>query len=201
MTTNQTNNSKEVAPELAQASSANLEPQLDQQPQPGTNDNDSSLLTQKISELEEKVRTTQDQLLRSLADMENLRNRMQREREDTQKFAISEFARALLSVADNLDRALKSITDNIDDTNPVIKSLHEGVTLTQNELNSVFAKFNLCVLNPLHEKFNPDYHQAIMQQPSSQHEPGTIVAVFQTGYTLNNRLVRPALVAVATAEQ
>ncbi len=130
--------------------------------------------------------------LRAKAETDNVRRRGQEEVAKTHRFALEGFAGALLAVKDSLDAAL-----TVENTS--IESFKEGVELTARQLDSVFEKFAIREINPLGEKFDPHRHQAISQVSSDQ-EPNTVVTVLQKGYLLNDRVLRPALVVVASAE-
>jgi molecular chaperone GrpE len=132
-----------------------------------------------------------DEFLRSRAETENVRRRGQEDVAKAHRFGIEGFASALLSVKDSLDAALTV-------ENASVESLKEGVEITARQLDSVFEKFGLKVIDPQGEKFDPHRHQAISQVPSGQ-EPNTVVNVLQKGYLLNDRVLRPALVTVAQA--
>jgi len=129
--------------------------------------------------------------LRAKAETDNVRRRGQEDVAKAHRFGIEGFAGALLAVKDSLDAAL-----TVENTS--IESFKEGVELTARQLDSVFEKFAICEINPVGEKFDPHRHQAISQVESDQ-EPHTVVTVLQKGYTLNDRVLRPALVIVAKA--
>jgi molecular chaperone GrpE len=155
---------------------------------------------QRIAELEAQVGEQRDQALRALAEAENVRKRLQREMEDSVKFAVTKFARDMLSVADNLGRALQAAPAERDELDPALKSLLEGVEATERELLAIFERNGIKKIDPLGEPFNPEYHQAVMEVPTSEHPPGTVALVMMPGYLLKERLLRPAMVGVAKAE-
>ncbi len=156
--------------------------------------------SQKIEALEKELASTKDQLLRALAEVENTRRRLEREREETAKYAITKFAREVISIADNLARALESTQKDQQEKNlEALLSLISGIEITQKELSAILEKSEIKPVNPLGEKFNPALHQAMFEVPSEDKEPGTIVQVIQVGYTIYDRLLRPALVGVAKA--
>ncbi len=138
-----------------------------------------------------------DRLLRSIADMENLRNRSRREQEDALKYATTNFARDLLNVSDNLRRALESAPDGADTDSDSLKILRDGIEMTERELLSVFDRHGIEQISPLGEKFDHNKHQAMFKVPGSEAEPGTVIQVVQPGYVLRDRLLRPAMVGVA----
>lgn len=139
------------------------------------------------------------QMLRTLADMENLRRRTAREKEDTAKFAISRFAKELLSVADNLQRALQAIPEDATAGNELMQTLAEGVSAVDRELAGVLERNGVKAVDAAGKPFDSNFHEAVMEQPTDAVPPGHVAQVFQTGYTLNDRLLRPAMVAVAKA--
>jgi len=140
-----------------------------------------------------------DKLLRSLADMENLRRRTERDIADARQYAIAGFARDVLQVADNMHRALDHIGNEVRDSDdPKVKSLVEGIDLIERELMNVLEKHGVKMFSPLGEKFDPNLHQAMFETPASDAAPnGTVSQVVQSGYMINDRILRPALVAVA----
>ncbi|MCW9013640.1 MAG: nucleotide exchange factor GrpE [Gammaproteobacteria bacterium] len=151
-------------------------------------------LMTRLEAAEQKAADHLDQLLRTKADMENLRRRTQKDLENAHKFALEKFVTELLSVKDSLEMGLNAAAQQ-----STVEKLIEGTEMTLNMLNSVFEKFNVEELNPLEQKFNPEHHQAMSMQESAEHEPNTVIAVMQKGYLLNDRLVRPAMVMVSRA--
>ncbi len=146
---------------------------------------------------EEEIALLKDQLLRALAEVDNTQKRAHKEKEDTQKYAIAGFARDLLSIEDTLERALGSIPLEERQKDGFLKTLCEGLKLTHDELTKVFSKHKIEVVNPVNAPFDPALHQAVSQVESPDHKTGTVVQVFQKGYTLHGRLLRPAMVTVA----
>jgi len=140
--------------------------------------------------------TLRDQLMRALADAENTRRRAHREREDAARFGISKFARDLLTVADNLKRALEAAPER-EGLPDAVKSLIDGVEATEKELAGVFERHGLEPVDPTGESFDPNLHQAMFEVPGTDKPAGTVVQTMALGYTLNGRLVRPAMVGVA----
>jgi molecular chaperone GrpE len=140
-----------------------------------------------------------DQCLRLQADMENLRKRNERDLANAHKFALEKFASALLPVKDSLEMGLLAAVENTD-----VTRLVEGSELTLKMFTSAMEKFNVKEVSPLNEKFNPEYHEAMSMQERDDVAPNTVVTVVQKGYTLNDRLIRPAMVIVSrggTAQQ
>lgn len=150
----------------------------------------------QVAALEAKLAEQQDRLLRALAEAENTRRRTQREREEATKYAISGFAKDLLSAADNLHRALASLPEaEIGDERT--RNLLAGVAATERELLSVFERHGVRRIDPMGERFDHNFHQAIFEVERANEPPGTIVEVLQPGYLLHDRLLRPAMVGVA----
>ena len=146
-------------------------------------------LDERIGELEKQLAEAQAAVLYVKADGENIRRRAMDDIDKARKFALEKFSNELLAVKDSLDAALLiEATD--------VQSYKDGVKLTANQLASVFDKFNIVEINPLGEKFDPNKHQAISMLENSG-EPNTVTSVLQKGYTLNDRVLRPALVMVA----
>mgnify|MGYP002631257820 CR=1 FL=1 len=135
-----------------------------------------------------------DQVLRSRADLENQRRRHERELESAHKYALERFAVELLPVKDSLEIGL-STTEATD------QALREGMELTLKQLSAAFVRFALAEINPVGEKFNPQQHQAMATQDSTEAEPNTVLAVYQKGYLLHDRVIRPAMVIVAKAPE
>ena len=138
-----------------------------------------------------------DRLLRSLAEMENLRRRTDRQVDDARVYGIANFARDTLGVADNMRRALDAVTPELrESADTAVKALVEGVELTERELLKVLEKHGVKKLEPLGTKFDPNLHQAMYEVPDPSVPAGTVAQVVQAGYTIGDRVLRPALVAV-----
>ncbi len=150
----------------------------------------------RVAALEAEIAEHKDRLLRALAEAENTRRRAQRERDDAAKYAISGFARDLLSAADNLRRALDSLPE-AEAVDERTRSLLAGVAATERELLSVFERNGIRRIDPRGEPFDHNFHQAIFEAERADRPPGTIVEVLQPGYVLHDRLLRPAMVGVA----
>jgi molecular chaperone GrpE len=146
-------------------------------------------LTIKLATAEAAAATAKEDWLRAKAETDNIRRRAAEDVLKAQKFGVEKIADALLAVKDSLDAALK-----VD--NPSVDAYKQGVELTARQLTSVFEKFSIQEVNPAGQKFDPTKHQAIAAVESTQ-EPNTVVAVMQKGYTLHERVLRPALVTVA----
>lgn len=143
----------------------------------------------------------QDQGLRHLAEMDNMRKRAEREKADIAKYAITKFAGDVVNVADNFERALKSVPDVATAENPTLKALHEGVSMTEREFLSTLERHGVKRIDPQGEPFNPHRHQAVMEQQNPDVAAGTVLQVFQSGYVIEDRVLRPAMVVVATGGQ
>eukprot|EP00238_Polyblepharides_amylifera_P014092 CAMPEP_0196579410 /NCGR_PEP_ID=MMETSP1081-20130531/21658_1 /TAXON_ID=36882 /ORGANISM="Pyramimonas amylifera, Strain CCMP720" /LENGTH=211 /DNA_ID=CAMNT_0041898991 /DNA_START=149 /DNA_END=784 /DNA_ORIENTATION=- len=156
-----------------------------------------------LAEKEAEVLELNDKLLRSLAEMENVRARMQRQIDDSRKFGIQSFVKELLDVADNLQRAAGSVPSEADSadlsaesTIAMLKNLREGVLMTEKQLFQVFGHHGVEKYNSMGEKFDPNLHMALFELPSPEAENGTVGNVVKEGYTLHGRVVRPAEVGV-----
>ncbi len=139
-----------------------------------------------------------DRLLRTLAEMENMRRRTDREIADSRQYAVANFARDLLGVADNMQRALGTLSADLrDQADPAIKSHIEGVELTERELIKVMENHGIRKFDPQGQKFDPNLHQAMFEVPDPSVPSGTVVQVMQPGYMIADRVLRPALVGIA----
>ncbi len=147
------------------------------------------VLREKLAKAEEKAAESWETLVRLQAEMANQRKRTEKQVSDAHKFAVKSFVEQLLPVIDSLEMGLQAEGD--------LDSIREGMNLTLKQFESLMEKQNLQAVNPLGEKFDPDLHQAMAMQPSEEYEDGLVAAVMQKGYTLNGRLVRPAMVMVA----
>lgn len=152
-------------------------------------------LTSKLQQAEAKADENWEHVLRARAEAENMRRRMERDVEKAHKFALESFAQELLSVVDSLELGLVAAKEE----NATVEKLTEGKELTLRLLKNTLEKFNITEVNPAGEAFNPELHQAMTMQESSEQKPNTVLMVFQKGYLLNDRLIRPARVVVAKA--
>ncbi len=146
------------------------------------------------TQIEEAANKEQDILLRSRAEIENLRRRTEQDVEKAHKFALEKFSKDILNTIDNLERALATPANKEDES---VKALFDGVELTLKELVSTVGRFGVEAVGVVGETFNPDLHQAISMQPAEGFESNQISVVLQKGYTLNGRVIRPAMVMVA----
>jgi len=153
-------------------------------------------LEERLAAAEAEAAEFKDKALRAMAEVENIRRRAQRERDDAVKYAASNIARDLLSTADNLRRALASV-DEPQITDETTKNLLAGVAATERELLAAFEKNGIKRLDPKGERFDHNFHQAIFEAENTGKPAGTIVEVLQPGYVLHDRLLRPAMVGVA----
>lgn len=149
----------------------------------------------RLQALQAEVRDLKDQVLRGYAEMDNIRKRADRERLDTQKYAVSKFARDMLSVADNLERALAAVPTDTSD--PVLKGLLDGVTVTERGLVGVLERYGIKRIAAEGAPFDPHQHQAVMEHQDPSVPNGTVVRVFEAGYMIGDRVLRPASVVVA----
>jgi molecular chaperone GrpE len=138
-----------------------------------------------------------DRLLRTMADMENLRRRTEREKTDTARYAISNFARDVLTVGDNLKRTIQHVPAEAAAQDPALKSFLEGVEITERELLNVLERHGVTQIEPLGQRFDPNCHQAMYEVQNAEVPDGTVVDVMQSGYMIGDRCLRPALVAIA----
>ncbi len=150
-------------------------------------------LREQLAAAEAKAANHWDQLLRLQAEMENQRKRAQKELSNARKFALEGLVNDMLPIKDSLEMGIKAATEA--DAEPA--KIIEGSELTLKMLSQAFEKYNIVEIDPLDEKFNPEFHQAMSMQPVEGKESNTVSGVLQKGYTLNDRLIRPALVMVA----
>jgi molecular chaperone GrpE len=154
----------------------------------------------KIAALEDALATAQQEVLYAQAETQNVRRRMEKEAQDARAYAATGFARDVLSVSDNLARALEAIPAEMRESESM-KGLVVGLEATGRELDSVFAKNGITRIAAMGMPLDPNQHQAMVEIPSADAEPGTIVAEMQAGYMIKDRLLRPALVGVAKAPE
>jgi len=152
-------------------------------------------LTQQLAEMTQKAEIYKDSLLRQQAEIENLRKRQERELDNTRKYAVERFANELLLVKDSLELGIEAAVK----PETPLDVIREGMNLTLKILVDLLAKFGIVEINPLNEKFNPQWHEAMTVQSVPNVEEGTVLYVPQKGYKLHDRLLRPARVIVAKA--
>lgn len=146
-----------------------------------------------VAALEEELNEAREQVLRAQAEMQNVRRRADIDVEKAHKFALEKFVKELLPVVDSLEKSVENSTGDSE----LIVRLREGVEMTLNMMLSSLGKFNVKQLDPMGEPFDPQMHEAMSMVPSPDVEPNTVVGVMQKGYTLNERLVRPAMVMIS----
>ena len=162
------------------------------------NEANSDEKNEEINEdLKKQVIDLKDQLMRTLAEGENLRKRTHKEIEHAKKYSHITFVRDLVSSIDNLQRALESVPDDKSALSEPVKNLIIGLDIVEKEIISNFEKHNLKQINPIGEKFDYNFHQAMFEIPTNDTEPGIVVEVSQKGYLLHDRLVRPAMVGIS----
>ena len=184
-------NRNEQVEELNEAVDASAEAAGEQETEQGE--------TSELDALKAQVQEFQEQMLRSQAEMQNVRRRAEMDVEKAHKFALEKFVKELLPVADSLEKAVES-TEGQGDADDLVASIRQGVEMTLSLLESSFKKFNVEPLNPIGEPFDPRHHEAMSMVPAPDAEPNSVVAVVQKGYLLNGRVVRPAMVMVAKAQ-
>ncbi len=161
------------------------------QPEPAVAPRPSTSLDRELAE-------AKDRLLRALADMDNMRKRTEREVADARVYGISNFARDILGVADNMHRAMQALDDELRaKADEATKALLEGVELTERELMNVLEKHGVTRVEPLGQKFDPNRHQAMYEIEDASVPSGSVIQVMQAGYLIGERVLRPALVAVS----
>ncbi|MDA8726291.1 nucleotide exchange factor GrpE [Alphaproteobacteria bacterium] len=151
----------------------------------------------KEPNLEDRLAAANDQLLRSLAELENTRKRAERDRAEALKYGAMSFARDMLGVADNFQRALKAVDDMAEEVPEAMRGLLDGIAATQRDLLAALARHKVTPLDPMGEKFDPNMHEAMFEAPGTGQESGTIIEVIETGYMMEARLLRPAKVGIA----
>ncbi|MGL4566392.1 MAG: nucleotide exchange factor GrpE [Halioglobus sp.] len=148
-----------------------------------------------LARLEEEAAAARDAALRAAADAQNVKRRAEQDVEKARKFALEQFARELLPVVDNLERALEATAGR----DAAVKPIAEGVELTLKSFLDALKKFNIATVDPQGEPFDPNLHQAMSMVENASVEPNSVIAVMQKGYTLNGRLLRPAMVMISKA--
>ena len=157
-------------------------------------ENEANDQPEEIS-LEDKVKELEDRLLRSAAEVENIRKRSEKERAEAYKIGISLFVKDFVPVLDNIERALASLKDS-DEIN--YESFVEGISATEKDIISLLEKHGIQQINPINEKFDPLFHEALFEAESDDHEPGFVTQVIEVGYVIDKRLIRAAKVGVSS---
>ncbi|QEN88929.1 nucleotide exchange factor GrpE [Labrys sp. KNU-23] len=150
-----------------------------------------------LAKLQAENAELKDRLLRTLAEVENVRRRGERELNDARQYAIAKFAGDMLGVADNMERALASVPAEARETDEAVKGLIQGVELTEKEMLRSLEKHGVKKLDPKGERFDPNFHQAMFEVPDPSVPNGTVAQVVQVGYSIGSRVLRPAMVGVA----
>lgn len=150
-----------------------------------------------IAALQAEAADFKDKWLRAHAEIDNVRKRLEKEKEDTAKYAITKLARDMVNVSDNFQRAIGAVPPGAADQDSALKSLVEGVMMTEREFLNILERYGIRRIDPANEPFNPHMHQAVMEMERADVVAGTVVQVFQAGYTIEDRVLRPAMVAVA----
>lgn len=153
-----------------------------------------------IAEKDAEIADLKDKLLRAMADVENMRRRAEREKQDAHAYAATKFARDILGVADNLRRAIESIPDSARE-NPDVKNVLPGIEMTESELLNTLEKHQIRRIDPKGEKFDPNLHQAMYEIEDPSVPSGTVLQVTQAGFVIADRLLRPAMVGVSKGGQ
>jgi molecular chaperone GrpE len=162
-----------------------------------TDEDNASSIEESNEELQTKNEELKDQLMRTLAESENLRKRTIKDVDQAKKYSHISFVRDLVSSVDNFKRALDSLPEDKADLPEPIKNLIIGLEIVEKEINSTFEKHNLKQISPLGEKFDYNFHQAMFEVPTNDTDPGIVIEVSQIGYLLYDRLVRPAMVGIS----
>jgi molecular chaperone GrpE len=180
----------------AQPAPASQPDRSPQQPQSAAAQADKGL-QDVVAALKAEVEGLKDRWLRAHAEIENIRKRAEREREEAAKYAITKLAKDIVGVGDNFQRCIDAVPPGAAEKDATLKSFLEGVTMTERELLNVLERHGIKRLQPLNEPFNPHLHQAVLQVPRTDVPNGIVVEVYQAGYTIEERVLRPAMVGVA----
>lgn len=156
---------------------------------------DKTSLIKELLKLKKESQDHWDQFVRAKAETNNIIHSAEKEKTNIRNYALKSFVQSLINVIDNFDRSLALLSDDASN----IQAIREGIELTHKDLLSTLEKFGVEMLNPVNEHFNPEFHEAISMQPTSDIAANTVVQVLQKGCVLNGRLVRPAMVIVASA--
>ena len=175
----------------AVAADATVEKPQDAGAEPGS---EIEQLQAQLEQSQDELAGAKDQMVRALADAQNARRRAEKDVSSARLYALESFSKDLLPVIDNLERAMDSATAG----DEAVKAIAEGVELTLKSFKDVLKSHHVEQLNPLSEPFDPEFHQAISMVPNQEVEPNTVLDVVQKGYTLNGRLIRPAMVVVSS---
>ncbi len=188
----------ETVNETGEGSSAD-----DAEPTPGATDEAESAQggDDEVAQLREQLEQQKEEVLRAKAEMQNIRRRADIDVEKAHKFGTEKFVKELLPVVDSLEKAVESAQNQEVQNEEVVSRIKEGVDMTLDMFIGALSKFNVEQINPVGEPFDPQKHEAMSMVPSNEAEPNTVIAVMQKGYLLHDRVVRPAMVMVAKAEE
>ena len=165
-----------------------------------SNENNSDSPENLIEKLNEEIQDLKDQRLRAAAELENFRKRAEKDQADALKYGVSNFAKEIINIKDNVERAQSSISEDVR-SNDAVKSIVEGLDMIAQSAVATFEKIGIKKIESLNEKFDHNLHQAMMEIENDEVEPGTIVQELISGYTLHDRLLRPAMVGVSKKTQ
>jgi molecular chaperone GrpE len=144
-----------------------------------------------------EISAKQDAYLRAAAETENVRRRLEKEKEEVARYAITKFAKDILSVGDNFQRAIAAVPKDAVQNDPALKSLLDGVVLAERDYRGVLERHGVRMIDPVGKPFNPHHHQAMMEQENAEVPAGTVLQVYQVGYLIEDRCLRPAMVVVS----
>ena len=181
--------------------SGNIEELENENTNESPNENDTSISDEDIIlKLNEEISDLKDQRLRAIADLENFRKRAEKDQSDALKYGVTNFAKEIINIRDNIERAQSSISDEVK-TNEAVKSVVEGLDLIAQATVSTFEKIGIKKVESINQKFDHNLHQAMLEIEKDELEPGIIVQEILPGYTLHDRLLRPAMVGVSKKTQ
>lgn len=186
--------SKEAPAPEAAVSAAETDAKIEETGEAATPD--AAALAADLETLRKERDSLKDQLLRAIADMDNLRKRADRERAETAKFAIAKFAQDIVGVGDSFQHAIAAVPKDAADKDPALKSFLEGVTLAERAFLAALERHGVTQFNPVGEPFNPHQHHAASEEQNPDVPPGTVSKVYQVGYLIDERVLRPAMVVV-----
>ncbi|WP_077529462.1 nucleotide exchange factor GrpE [Vreelandella utahensis] len=172
------------------------------EPAPGAGEETASAGSgdDEVAQLREQLQEQKEEVLRAKAEMQNIRRRAEIDVEKAHKFGTEKFVKELLPVVDSLEKAVESAQNQEVQNEEVVSRIKEGVDMTLEMFTGALSKFNVEQINPVGEPFDPQKHEAMSMVPSNEAEPNTVIAVMQKGYLLHDRVVRPAMVMVAKAD-
>jgi len=186
-------NRPEEQPEAGNAAPEAEQARAEAAPEPGETGAEPVDVETRLAEAETRAAEHWDKVVRLQAELDNQRRRLERDVEKAHRYGLEKFARELLPVRDSLEHGLEAAGSGSEE----VTALRDGMALTLKMLDAVLDKFGIQVVDPAGQPFNPELHEAMTMQPSAEVEPGHVLAVYQKGYLLNDRLIRPARVVVA----